>query len=65
MKTQKIDTNLEKYLAQYQSGDEFIVRILCFDPINFYIRPYNKDGETINFTVVDGMTECVSERLCE
>lgn len=63
METEKIETNLEQYLAQHQDGEEFILRILQFEPLTFYVRPYNKDGETLNFTVKGGLTECVSERI--
>ena len=63
METEKIKTNLEQYLSQYQDGEEFILRILQFNPLTFYVRPYNKDGETLNFTVKEGLTECVSERI--
>lgn len=63
MKTEKIETSLEEYLAQYQDGEEFILRILQLKPLTFYVRPYNKDGETLNFTVTGGLTECVSERI--
>ena len=63
METEKIETTLEEYLAQYQDGEEFILRILQFEPLTFYVRPYNKDGETLNFTVAGGLTKCVSERI--
>lgn len=63
METEKIETTLEEYLAQYQDGEEFILRILSFEPLTFYVRPAHKDGETLNFTVAGGLTECVSERI--
>ena len=43
--------------------DEFTVRILQFEPLTFYIRPTNQNGETINFAVNGDVTECVSERI--
>jgi hypothetical protein len=63
METKRVETNLEQYLAQHPDGEEFILKILQFDPLIFYVRPYNKDGETLNFTVAGGSTECVSERI--
>ena len=65
METKKVETNLEEYLAQYPDGEEFILRILQFEPLTFYVRPHNKDGETLNFTVAGGLTECVSERIVD
>jgi hypothetical protein len=65
MKTERIDTNLEQYLAKHQDGEEFILRIWSLNPLTFYVRPYNKDGETLNFTVNGGLTECVSERIVD
>ncbi|MFM7887720.1 MAG: hypothetical protein ACKPCM_13745 [Pseudanabaena sp.] len=44
METEKIETNLEQYLSQHQDGEEFILRILQFNPLTFYVRPYNKQA---------------------
>lgn len=64
METEKIEISLEQYLTEgHQKGvDEFTVRILQFQPLQFYIRPTNQNGETINFNVTGDVTECVSER---
>ena len=65
MVTEKIEMSLEQYLTDghQKKVDEFTVRILQFEPLTFYIRPTNQNGETINFAVNGDVTECVSERI--